>query len=48
MIKNKKNKNFAVIFGTAGSRIIIYKKYFNELKSWILKNNIVLLMLVQK
>ncbi len=42
MIKNKKNKNFAVIFGTAGSRIIIYKKYFNELKSWILKNNIVL------
>lgn len=42
ILKNKKNKNFAVIFGTAGSRIVIYKNYFNELKSWILENNIVL------
>lgn len=42
ILKVKKNKKFAVIFGTAGSRIIIYKKYFNELKSWILENNIIL------
>ncbi len=38
--KVKKNKKLAVIFGTEGSRVLIYKKYFNELKSWVLENNI--------
>ena len=38
----KKNKNSAVIFGTEGSRSIIYKKYFDEIKRWVLKNDIIL------
>ncbi len=38
----KKNKNSAVIFGTEGSRSIIYKKYFDEIKKWVLKNDIIL------
>ena len=42
MLKIKKNKHIAVIFGTEGSRIVIYKKYFKELKNWVLKNNIIL------
>ena len=42
MLKVKKDKRIAVIFGTAGSRGEIYKKYFNEIKSWVLKNDIIL------
>ena len=42
MLGVNKNKKFAVIFGTAGSRIIIYKKYFNELKLWVSENNVIL------
>ena len=38
----KKNKNSAVIFGTEGSRSMIYKKYFDEIKRWVLKNDIIL------
>ena len=42
MTNIKKNKKIAVIFGTEGSRIVIYKKYFNEIRSWVLQNNIIL------
>lgn len=38
----KKKKNYAVIFGTEGSRSIIYNKYFNNIKEWTIKNNIIL------
>lgn len=38
----KKSKNSAVIFGTEGSRSVIYNKYFNEIKRWVLENNIIL------
>ncbi len=43
MLKIKKNKRYAVIFGTEGSRILIYKKYFRELKNWVIKNKITLI-----
>ena len=40
MLKVKKYKNIAVVFGTEGSRSVIYKEHFNEIKRWVLKNNI--------
>ena len=43
ILNTKKGKKIAVIFGTEGSRILIYKKYFNEIKAWVLKNNIILI-----
>ena len=43
VLEFKKDKKLAVIFGTEGSRVLIYRKYFNELKEWVSKNNIKLL-----
>ena len=40
--KVRKNKRIAVLFGTPGSRVIIYKNYYHTLKTWILKNNLIL------
>lgn len=37
-----KKKNYAVIFGTEGSRSVIYDRYWNNIKEWSIKNNITL------
>ena len=42
IVKVKKNKRIAVLFGTSGSRVLIYRNYFHILKAWILKNNLIL------